>query len=287
MAKINNYLSMIKFAHSIFALPFALTGFFMALYINEVQFDYIKLIYIVLAMVFARNAAMGFNRFIDRNIDKDNPRTTMRELPAGIIKPQAALIFVIINSLLFWAVTWFINSLTFVLAPVALLVVLGYSLTKRITALCHLILGLGLSLSPIGAYLSITGAFDHWAPIALSFAVLFWTAGFDIIYALQDDEFDQGKKLYSIPQTFGRPKSLFISRILHLISALLIILSGFLFDANYVYFIGSAIFIVFLINQHRIVRINDLSNVNMAFFTMNGLASMVFGLFSIASFYIR
>jgi len=184
---------MIKFAHSIFALPFALIGFFMALHINEIQFDYMKLIYIVLAMVFARNAAMGFNRYIDRNIDKDNPRTNNRELPAGIIKPHAALIFVIINSLLFWGVTWFINNLTFALAPVALLVVLGYSLTKRITALCHLILGLGLSLSPIGAYLSVTGAFDHWAPISLSFAVLFWTAGFDIIYALQDVEFDQEK----------------------------------------------------------------------------------------------
>lgn len=285
MNKIKNYLSFVKFAHSIFAMPFALIGFFMAININNTTFDPIKLIYIVLAMIFARNAAMGFNRYIDRNIDKENPRTVNREIPAGVIKPKSALIFVIINAILFIGITFFINTLSFALSPVALAVVLGYSLTKRITALCHLVLGLGLSLSPIGAYIAVTGSFNSWAPILLSFAVLLWTAGFDIIYALQDDKFDQEKNLHSIPQAMGRKKALLLSRIFHLISAILILTTGYVMDANIIYFIGSIIFILLLINQHRLVSINNLSKVNFAFFTMNGLASLLFGAFAILSFY--
>lgn len=264
-------------------MPFALVGFFMAIHLNAVSFDYIKLIYIILAMVFARNAAMGFNRYIDRNIDKENPRTMNREIPAGKIKPVSALVFVIINIILFFTVTWFINTLCFALSPVALIVVLGYSLTKRFTALCHLILGLGLSLSPIGAYLAITGSFNHWAPVILSLTVLFWTAGFDIIYALQDDKFDQQKNLHSIPQAIGRQKALNLSRFFHGLSAVLIVISGLLMIANWVYYSGTLVFILLLINQHRVIKINDLSKVNFAFFTLNGIASLIFGLFAVAS----
>lgn len=286
MKNFKNYFSFVKFAHSIFAMPFALLGFFMAIFLNQISFDFFKLIYILLAMVFARNAAMGFNRYIDRDIDKLNPRTNKREIPAGLIKPRAALVFIILNSILFISTTWFINSLAFYLSPVALFVVLGYSLTKRITALCHLVLGLGLSLSPIGAYIAVTGSFNHWAPITISLAVLFWTAGFDIIYALQDDEFDREKNLHSIPQALGRRKALNLSRFLHFVSALLILLSAFLIHANWLYFLGSIIFILLLLNQHRLVKINDLSKVNLAFFTMNGIASVVFSFLAILSFYI-
>jgi 4-hydroxybenzoate polyprenyltransferase len=286
MKNFKNYFSFVKFAHSIFAMPFALLGFFMAIFLNHISFDFFKLFYILLAMVFARNAAMGFNRYIDRDIDKLNPRTNNREIPAGLIKPRAALVFIILNSILFISTTWFINSLAFYLSPVALFVVLGYSLTKRITALCHLVLGLGLSLSPIGAYIAVTGSFNHWAPITISFAVLFWTAGFDIIYALQDDEFDREKNLHSIPQSLGRRKALNLSRLLHFVSALLILLSAFLIDASWLFFLGSIIFILLLLNQHRLVKINDLSKVNLAFFTMNGIASVVFSFLAILSFYI-
>lgn len=285
MANIKNYLSFIKFSHSIFAMPFALLGFFMAININDISFDYLSLIYVVLAMIFARNAAMGFNRYIDRNIDKKNPRTQKRELPSGIISSKSALWFVIINSILFIGVTWFINNLCFFLSPIALLVVLGYSLTKRFTALCHLVLGLGLSLSPIGAYIAVTGSFNHWAPILISFAVLFWTAGFDIIYALQDDSFDQEHNLHSIPALLGKKKALYLSRFLHSISALLILIPYFLMSVSWIYLLGYLLFMTFLLNQHRLVKIHDLSKVNLAFFTMNGLASIVFGLLSILSFY--
>ncbi|OIP02612.1 MAG: 4-hydroxybenzoate octaprenyltransferase [Bacteroidetes bacterium CG2_30_33_31] len=286
MSKIKNYLSFIKFAHSIFAMPFALLGFFMALNINNLTFDFTKLIYIILAMIFARNSAMGFNRYIDRNIDKNNPRTKNREIPAGIINQKSALIFVIINSLLFIATTYFINTLCLWLSPIALAVILGYSITKKFTALCHLVLGLGLSLSPIGAYVAVTASFNSILPIIISLAVLLWTAGFDIIYALQDDEFDTANKLNSIPQKLGRQKALLLSRILHFISALLILITGFMMAVSAWYFVGTAVFITLLINQHHLVKIDDLSKVNLAFFTMNGIASVIFGIFSILSFYI-
>ena len=257
----------------------------MALNINQMSFDWVKLVYIILAMIFARNAAMGFNRYIDRHIDKDNPRTKNREIPSGVIKEKSALFFVIINSLLFIGVTYFINLLALFLSPIALVVVLGYSLTKRFTALCHLVLGLGLSLSPIGAYIAVTGRFNSLMPILISLAVLLWTAGFDIIYALQDDEFDREKKLKSIPQSLGRQKALLLSRFLHFISAILIVIPGFFMNVSYLYFLGAALFILLLINQHRLVKINDLSKVNLAFFTMNGIASVIFGLLAIISFY--
>jgi 4-hydroxybenzoate polyprenyltransferase len=285
MNKVKNYLSFVKFAHSIFAMPFAFLGFFMALNINEMSFDAVKLLYIVLAMIFARNAAMGFNRYIDRDIDKENPRTRNREIPAGKIKPSAALAFVIVNSALFFTVTYFINGLCFALSPVALAVILGYSLTKRFTALCHLVLGLGLALSPIGAYIAVTGSFNSIIPVLISVSVLLWTAGFDIIYALQDDEFDREKNLRSVPGVLGRQKALALSRILHLLSAVLIIIPGFMMDVSFLYHAGALIFIGLLINQHRLVKINDLSKVNLAFFTMNGIASVIFGTLAVLSFY--
>ena len=200
------YLSLIKFSHTIFAMPFALIGFFLATKSNQVE--WITLLYVVLCMIFARSAAMAFNRYIDRDIDAANLRTAQeREIPNGSIKANSALIFVIISSLLFVTTTYLINSLCFALSPIALLVILGYSYTKRFTALCHLILGLGLALAPIGAYLAVSGKFDI-VPLLFSAAVLFWVSGFDIIYSLQDQEFDKEQKLHSIPVLLGTKNAL-------------------------------------------------------------------------------
>jgi 4-hydroxybenzoate polyprenyltransferase len=278
-----NYLSLVKFSHTIFAMPFAFIGYFIALKMeNLYSFDYYKFLCIILCMVFARSAAMGFNRWADRDIDILNPRTADREIPAGIISPKNALYFVIVNSLLFVATTWFINSLSFFLSPLALLIILGYSYTKRFTALCHFVLGVGLALAPIGAYIAVTNKFDL-LPIIYSFVVLFWVAGFDIIYALQDEEFDKSLGLNSIPASLGKKRALMISNVLHTLTALLIIYAGIhwtdLFGIYYL--IGATIFIILLAYQHFLVKPNDLTKVNLAFFTTNGLASFIFGIFVI------
>lgn len=281
-----NYLSLVKFSHTIFAMPFAIFGFFLAINTNHLDFDYLKLFYIILCMVFARNAAMGFNRYLDRDIDSINPRTQTRDIPAGKVSARNALLFVLINALLFISITWYINLLCFFLSPVALIVILGYSFTKRFTALCHFVLGLGLALAPTGAYIAVTGSFNSITPILLSFAVLFWTAGFDIIYALQDVNFDKSQKLKSIPEMLGINSALMLSRFLHFLSIGFIVLVGFSFNAQMWYWIASLTFTLLLLNQHRLVKPNDLSKINLAFFTMNGIASISFGILAILSFYL-
>jgi len=286
MSGIKKYFSMVKFSHSIFAMPFAILGFFLGIKLNPtIPFDYTILLYIVLAMVFARNAAMGFNRYLDRNIDKINPRTAQREVASGVISSKNALAFVIINSILFIGVSGLINMLTLFLSPVALLVVLGYSYTKRFTPLCHLVLGLGLALAPIGAYISVTGSFNNIIPILFSFIVLFWTAGFDIIYALQDETFDKSNDLHSIPSLLGKDRALLVSRLLHITAAVLVMVNGYLLGSEFWYWMAAGIFIGLLYSQHRIVKPNDLSKVNMAFFTMNGVASIIFASLVIISLY--
>ncbi|GAB4252149.1 MAG: UbiA-like polyprenyltransferase [Vicingaceae bacterium] len=285
MAKISNYLSLIKFSHTIFALPFALIGYFLALKLNQLPFDVYLFVKVLLCMVFARSAAMAFNRYIDKDIDKANPRTAkVREIPNGTIHPKSALVFVILNVLLFITTTYFINPLCFYLSPIALLVILGYSLTKRFTVLCHLILGVGLSLAPIGAYLAVTGTFD-WLPLFFSFTVLFWVSGFDIIYALQDEDFDKAQQLKSIPVAFGKKGALYVSNILHFLTGVFILFAGYYGQFNSIYWIGSFIFILLLIYQHFLVKPNDLSKVNLAFFTTNGIASVVYAVFVISSLY--
>lgn len=282
---IKNYLSLVKFSHTIFAMPFALIGFFIALQSVEFDFNLKLIILVILCMVLARNAAMGFNRYLDRHIDNKNPRTAVREIPKGIISEKSALIFVIVNSILLIATTYFINKLVFLLSPIALFIVLGYSYTKKITALCHFVLGLGLSLAPIGAYLSVSGTFNL-QPIIFSFVVLFWVSGFDIIYALQDINFDKKENLKSIPVLMGKNNALRLSEILHLLVILLIIWAGYSGSYNLFYWIGALFFFVLLIYQHLIVRPNNLSRVNLAFFTTNGIASLGFAFFTILSFYV-
>jgi 4-hydroxybenzoate polyprenyltransferase len=273
------YLSLIKFSHTIFAMPFALIGFFLAT--QNYAFEWITLFYVVLCMVFARSAAMAFNRYIDRDIDTANKRTAeIREIPKGVITAQNALIFVIINSLLFIATTYLINILCFALSPIALIIILGYSYTKRFTALCHLILGLGLALAPIGAYLAVSSKFDV-IPILFSVAVLFWVSGFDVIYSLQDEQFDKSQKLHSIPVLMGKKNALQLSNFLHLMSVIVLTIAGTLGQFGKWYWIGFVIFSALLIYQHTLVKNNDLSKVDLAFFTTNGIASVIFGAFVI------
>ena len=322
MIKIKSYLSLIKFAHTIFALPFAMIGFFIPAssliraFIkfsdpNEnfpcfpeentgafrlIVFDegtphsftelFVRMGLIILCMVFARSAAMAFNRYLDKNFDSKNPRTAIREIPSGILKANNVLLFTVINCLLFIACTFFINKLCFYLSPVALAVVLGYSYTKRFTPLCHLILGLGLSLAPIGAYIAVTNQFSL-LPVVFSIIVLFWVSGFDIIYALQDEEFDKQNKLYSIPAVLGKKNALVVSRALHFISASSVVFAGWLGSFGLWYWIGAAFFITLLIYQHTLVKPNDLKKVNLAFFTTNGIASVVFAIFVIADLFVN
>ncbi len=279
------YLSFIKFSHTIFAMPFALIGFFLATKSNE--FEWILLLYVVFCMIFARSAAMAFNRYIDRDIDTNNPRTAqVREIPNGSIKANSALIFVIINCLLFIGTTYMINPLCLALSPVALLVILGYSYTKRFTALCHLVLGLGLALAPIGAYLAVSGKFDI-VPLLFSAAVLFWVSGFDIIYSLQDQEFDKEQKLHSIPVLIGTKNALNLSKILHFLTFSTLSIAGSFGDFSFYYWIGFGIFTTLLIYQHLLVKHNDLSKINLAFFTTNGIASVIYGIFVITDLLIQ
>lgn len=333
MSKVKSYLSLIKFSHTIFAMPFALIGFVLGLFSTtydpltgawrnkngvyqwdlnhslgwaweqEVAGDSLlwKLItrgeagalpviaryflLVVLCMVFARSAAMAFNRYLDRQYDARNPRTAIREIPSGVISPANALVFTIISCLFFIACTFFINRICFYLSPVALAVILGYSYTKRFTPLCHLILGLGLSLAPIGAYLAVTGQFAL-LPILFSVTVLFWVSGFDIIYALQDVEFDQSQRLYSIPARLGKAKALRISELLHLISAAAVFFAGYYGRFSLLYWVGAAVFIGMLFYQHTLVKPNDLRRVNLAFMTSNGVASVLFAIFVIADYFI-
>jgi 4-hydroxybenzoate polyprenyltransferase len=303
LSAVKNYLSLIKFSHTIFAMPFALIGFFLAvmqsadsavstvpgwhsaiLAPGSIAVLGKKFLLVILCMVFARSAAMAFNRYLDRTFDAKNPRTAVREIPAGVISANSALGFTILMCVLFIATTWFINPLCFYLSFVALAVVLGYSYTKRFTPLCHLILGLGLSLAPIGAYLAVTGEFAI-LPILFSFAVIFWVSGFDIIYALQDEEFDKQHQLYSIPSWLGKAKALRVSEILHLLSAACIVGAGIYGSFGWLYWLGCAVFVGMLIYQHSLVKPTDLSRVNLAFMTANGIASVVFALFVISDLF--
>lgn len=311
MKKIKNYLSLIKFAHTIFAMPFAMIGFFLGIkYFNQItgffsrgmvgvsdpdlvkffphslQQVIVKFLLVIGCMVFARSAAMSFNRWLDAKFDALNPRTAIREIPAGIISKNSALRFVILSCVAFVTCTWFINPLCFALSFVALAVVLGYSYTKRFTPLCHLVLGIGLSLAPIGAYLAVTG---HFAllPILFSGTVIFWVSGFDIIYALQDEEFDKSQKLYSMPSWLGKAGALRVSELLHVLSTACVIAAGIYGDFGLWYWAGVAIFMGMLIYQHAIVKPQDLSRVNLAFMTANGIASVVFAVFVLTDMYFK
>jgi 4-hydroxybenzoate polyprenyltransferase len=289
MIRIKNYLSLVTFAHTVFAMPFAFIGFSLGL--RAMNFETYKpwwelLILVLLCMVFARSAAMAFNRWLDADFDAINPRTAVREIPAGIVSKKSAMIFVVFSCIAFVITTYFINALCLVLAPVALFVILFYSYTKRFTSLCHLVLGLGLSLSPMGAYIAVTGKFA-FVPVLFSLSVLFWVSGFDIIYALQDEEFDRVNHLRSIPSMLGLQRALRVSEFLHVLSFASILTAGIIGKFSWFYWAGAAIFAYLLVYQHTLVKPKDLSKVNRAFFTSNGIASVIFSLFVLIDIYFK
>ena len=284
------YFSLIVFAHTVFALPFAVIGYLLGTQHIGTSPQIETFAYITLCMIFARSAAMAFNRYLDRDIDAINPRTAMREIPAGEISANNALFFVIVNAVAFIFCTFLINKTCFLLSPIALLVILGYSYTKRFTFLCHFILGLGLSLAPIGAYIAVTNEFG-FLPLVYSGLVLLWVSGFDIIYALQDDSFDATNGLYSVPSTFGRARAMNISNGLHVLCGLIMVgITVYLFKSDlplkYIQIVGAVIFISMLVYQHSIISVNNLSKVNRAFFTTNGIASVVYGCFFVLDYFI-
>lgn len=275
------YFSLIKFAHTVFALPFAFLAYFLGMTRVGEGIDWRLLILILLCMIFARSAAMAFNRYADREIDARNARTAIREIPAGVIKAKSALLFVWLSAFAFVLTTFWINPLCFYLSPVALLVILGYSYTKRFTWLCHFVLGLGLGLAPVGAFIAVTGRFE-WLPVLYGMMVLLWVSGFDILYALQDIDFDRQNALHSIPCRFGKEGAKRISIALHSLCALLI---GYIawYQASlfptleFLHWIGAAGFIALLVWQHLLVYKYDLAKINQAFFETNGIASILFG----------
>ncbi|MDR1340792.1 MAG: putative 4-hydroxybenzoate polyprenyltransferase, partial [Prevotellaceae bacterium] len=261
LRKVKHFFSLVKFSHTVFAMPFALTGFFWAWHEADIsEFPWKTLLLVLLCMVFARNSAMGFNRYIDREYDGKNRRTRDREIPAGIISPGTALAFVIVNGALFCLTTVFINSLAFCLSFVALAVVLGYSYTKRFTSLCHFVLGAGLAIAPAGAYIALTGEFAL-IPVLLSALVLFWVGGFDILYALPDCDFDRENRLHSIPVTVGRKNAMILSIAVHAVSILISLLIGVLAGRGFFYWTGCAVFAGMLIYQHAIVSPTNLKRI--------------------------
>lgn len=263
-------LEMIKFEHTLFALPFALSS---ALVAADGIPALPTLGWILLAMVGARSAAMAFNRIADAKFDAANPRTQSRALPAGLVSIGAAWVFTIISAGMLVFAARMLNPLAFALSPVALIVVLGYSYSKRFTSLSHLWLGLALGIAPVGAWIAVTGEIG-FASMVLSAAVILWTAGFDIIYSLQDLEFDRKTGLFSLPSRIGPERALLVSRLFHAGMAALLVWFGLLTGRGPVYYAGAALVAVFLIYEQSIVSARDLSRVNAAFFTLNGCVSV-------------
>lgn len=252
-------------------MPFAVMSAFIA---SDGFPAFGKLVWILVAMVGARSCAMAFNRLADAEIDKANPRTAMRAVPTGLITKGAVWGFTLVSAALLVFAAYNLNPLAFVLSPVALVVIMGYSYTKRFTSLSHLWLGISLSIAPIGAWIAIKGQFD-WTPMLLGLAVLLWTAGFDIIYACQDFDFDRTHRLHSIPAKVGIRPALWISSVLHIVMVAILISVALLTDLGIFYLVGVGIVIIILAYEHSIVKPNDLSRVNLAFFTLNGMVSLV------------
>ena len=274
-------MGLVKFSHTIFAMPFALMAFVYALTTTQAQFSWLLLLQIVGCMVFARNVAMGFNRWADWQIDCQNPRTSQREIPAGKISPKSALVFVVVNAVLFVALSSTINLLTAILSPVALGVVMFYSYCKRFTAMAHLVLGLSLGIAPSAAYIATTGTLT-FAPCLISLLVLTWCGGFDIIYALQDLDFDRERGLHSIPVRFGVRGALYISIALHSVSIIALVLFALTCPQGWLLWSGVALFSSCIVLEHILVTPTHQRNIGIAFGTLNGIASLTLVTFVIA-----
>lgn len=286
MSKIADYLRMVKFSHTIFAMPFALLSFTYAWMTTTPDKElWLLLLQVIGCMVFARNVAMGFNRWADRDIDAANPRTASREIPAGKISPRGAAVFCVINALLFMAVAATINPLYGWLSPVALAIVMFYSYCKRFTSMAHLVLGISLGIAPVGAYMAVTGtsALECWL---LALVVMTWCAGFDIIYALQDAAFDRERGLHSIPSRFSARTSLTISLLLHIASVMLLLWFASYQPQTWLLYTGCALFAIILGAEHYIVTPTKQRNIGMAFGTFNALASLSLAIFLILNLLI-
>ena len=287
MNTITKYARLVKFSHTIFAMPFALMSFVYAVKSSPENLSNsnpywwgVLLVQVILCMVFARNVAMGFNRWADRKIDAKNPRTASREIPAGVISSRAAIWFVVINAVLFVVTAVTINSLTALLSPVALLVVMAYSYCKRFTSLAHMVLGLSLAIAPVGAYIAVRGEFAL-VPCVLALLVMTWCGSFDIIYALQDREFDKKEGLHSIPSKFSVRTSLYISIALHVVSVAALVWFVYLMPRSVCIVIGAALFTAIIILEHVLVTPSRQRNIGIAFGTLNGLASTTLAVFVI------
>jgi len=268
--------NLVRLPHTVFALPFALVGVVLASYIAPITLT--DVVWVVVAFTTARFAAMAFNRIVDRDIDARNPRTRLREIPSGAMSVREASIGVVIASAVFFVAAWQLNSLCLLLAPIALGWVLFYSYTKRFTRWSHLVLGVGLSIAPVGGYLAITGHWSDpwWMLVALALAVATWVGGFDILYALQDASFDRENGLYSVPSTFGEPNALGIARVLHLMTIAGLAVAGLGASAGILYYVGVVVAAALLLYEHSLVKADDFSRLDAAFFTMNGVISIVF-----------
>jgi len=271
--RVVTYGRMIKVSHSIFALPFALAAFFLAT-LRE-GFDPGRLLWVVVAMVAARSAAMGFNRWLDADIDARNPRTANRELPAGALSKGQVLAFVILSSGALIAAASQLNPLCLVLSPLALAIVFGYSFTKRFTMLSHMVLGLSLAIAPVGAWLAVRGEFEL-TPIPIGLAVLFWVGGFDILYSCQDVEFDRKHALHSIPARLGIPRALLLARVAHLIAIASLLSVAFVEPLHWSYFVGVGLIAALFLYEHSLVKADDLSKIDAAFFTVNGWIGVLY-----------
>ena len=270
------HVNLVRLPHTVFALPFALVGVVLASYVAPITLG--AVLWVVVAFTTARFAAMGFNRIVDREIDARNPRTLSREIPSGAMTVREATVAVVIASILFIIAAWQLNTLCFALAPVALAWVLFYSYTKRFTRWSHLVLGVGLSIAPVGGYLAITGHWSDpwWMLIALAIGVATWVGGFDILYALQDVSFDRENGLYSVPSTFGEANALGIARFLHFTTVAALAVAGLGAGAGTLYLVGVLVAAVLLLYEHSLVKVDDFSRLDAAFFTMNGVISIVF-----------
>jgi 4-hydroxybenzoate polyprenyltransferase len=275
LKKFKIFLEMIKFEHTLFALPFAYMGAILgSMVLNDALPSWPQIGWVTLAMVGARSAAMGLNRVIDKVIDAKNPRTAGRAIPAGLLSSKEVLLFIVVSLVVLFIATAQLNTLCMELLPIAVFFLVFYSYTKRFTWACHLILGLTIALAPLGGWVAATGKIDGVALI-FYFTVAFWTAGFDIIYASQDIEFDRKEGLYSIPSRFGIPKALFLAKLFHFFTAIGFMSLYFLTELSWVYFAGIILAYLILIYEHRLVTPKDLSKLNTAFFTMNGVLSVL------------
>jgi 4-hydroxybenzoate polyprenyltransferase len=266
-------LDMIKFEHTIFALPFALISFMLAIRHTPTGFNGATLFWIVVAMVGARSAAMAFNRLVDAEYDAENPRTAKRHIPAGLLSRAQVTVFLLIAIVLFEIAAWRLNRLCLLLSPVALGAILGYSYTKRFTALCHLFLGFAIGIAPIGAWIAVRGTLDL-VPILLGAVVMLWIGGFDIIYALQDYDFDRETALFSLPKAIGKSNALRVSRLMHTFAVALLVLTGRFEHLHVLYYAGVVVAAALILYEQTLVKPDDLSRVDLAFFTLNGWVSV-------------